>query len=285
MNNNITRFFYKTAAKIKKGSPIILAVMASVGVVGTTVLAVKGTIKARDEYNSQKESLDVYYQGRQGCPHYNNYEELEWSKKTKAKFAIKTCWKFYIPTVVVGTATIGCIVGSTVLSKKQQNSLAAAYAALSSQFAKYKKEIDALYGDGTAVKVGANIARKKFESTSESFIDGLSDDIQLFYEHHADAFIQSTLAEVIEAEYELNRLFVLQGYATLGDFYILLGVPEENIPENAHLIGWCWEAGCNIYGYQWIDFEHRDVEMEDGMKFVEIRTPFEPENEFMDSYI
>lgn len=48
----------------------------------------------------------------------------------------------------------------------------------------------------------------------------------------------------MDAEYHLNRKFVLRGYASLNEFYMFLGLPQTNLGE---VLGWT----CT-YGYSWI---------------------------------
>ena len=68
--------------------PSILTGVAVVGVIETTVLAVKATPKA----------IDIL-------------EQME-EKPTKKEEVIKATWKCYIPSVIACSATIVCILGA-----------------------------------------------------------------------------------------------------------------------------------------------------------------------------
>ena len=82
----------------------VLAALGMAGVVATAVMAAKNTIKA-------KEILDTRI--------------TEDSTKLEV---VKTVLPAYLPTIAMGAATIVCIAGSSILSKKSQASLASAYA-------------------------------------------------------------------------------------------------------------------------------------------------------------
>ncbi len=60
----------------------------------------------------------------------------------------------------------------------------------------------------------------------------------------------------MDAEYHLNRNFVLRGVASLNEFYAFLGLPETRYGDE---VGWTVADG-----YSWIDFEHRLVSRDDG---------------------
>ena len=80
--------------------------------------------------------------------------------------------------------------------------------------------------------------------------------------------------EIIDAEYHLNRNFVLRGYAPLNEFYEFLGLPKT---EYGEMVGWTISDG-----YYWIDFEHRLISRDDGgADMYAIDMIFPPEPDFM----
>lgn len=98
-----------------------------------------------------------------------------------------------------------------------------------------------------------------------------------FYEPFSKQFFESTFADVSNAEYELNRLFILRGDVTMKDFLTILGIPQVR---NADQFGWSDYIGEVKYGYKWIDFAHRKKE-ENGKTYYEINYPFYPSEDYL----
>lgn len=98
-----------------------------------------------------------------------------------------------------------------------------------------------------------------------------------FYEPFSKQFFESTFADVFDAEYELNRLFILRGDVTMKDFLAMLDISQIN---NADRFGWGDYIGEVKYGYKWVDFVHRKKE-ENGKTYYEINYPFYPSEDYL----
>ena len=110
----------KIGRSLKKASPTILTCIGAAGVVATAVLAVKATPKADSLIKADSR------RNHDGDPY----------AATKLE-AVKSCWKCYIPAAATGVATIICIFGANTLNKKQQASLASAYALVNRSYSDY----------------------------------------------------------------------------------------------------------------------------------------------------
>lgn len=143
--------------------------------------------------------------------------------KEKAKAAAPA----FIPATVSGIATLGFIFAANVLGEKQQADIIAATMSL------YKSKRECL----DTFKNG----------------DDVPNGLLTFYDPISKRYFKRTMEEVLEAEYHLNRNFILRGYASLNEFYDFLGL--DKTPDGEKL-GWSQEAGGEFYGYEWIDFEH-----------------------------
>ena len=249
----------------KKHASTILTVTGSAGVVATTVLAVKATPKALKKIEEAKEE-----------------KQDELSKWETVKVAGST----YVPTILVGAGTIACIFGAHVLSQKQQASLASAYALLDTSFKEYKKKLVELHGEETHQSVIDAIAIEKaeedwgirggfFGSVSDLGIEANSDAV-LFYDEHSGRYFEATIERVLQAEYHLNRNYILRGYSYLNEFYEFLGIDET---EYGSVLGWTPTDD----GEYWIEFNHRKVLIDDDLECYIIEMPCEPSYDFLDN--
>lgn len=119
-------------AFFKRNGSTILTCTGAVGVVATTITAVKATPKA----------LTLLEKA----------EEEKGKKLTKLE-KVKVAGPGYIPAILIGTGTLACIFGADILNKKQQASLMSAYALLDSSYKEYKKKVKELYGDVVDEKI------------------------------------------------------------------------------------------------------------------------------------
>lgn len=241
-------------------NPTLWSVLASVGVVATTATAIKATSKAAILLDERKQELA--------------------SDKLKPLEVIKTTWKIYAPTVALGASTIVCIMHADGISKNRQIFLTSAYSMLNQTYREYQNKVRELYGEETHQNIKEAIILdrcKKVEIFAPSFLEGSSLDIctnepeitRTFYDRFSNRYFESTLSDVIRAEYHFNRNYILRGYAHINEFYEFLGIDTiENVDE----LGWSADSG--IY---WIDFDHGTIKMNDDLEVIYIDAPFGPE--------
>ena len=258
--------YFKAEPKIKKHSTTILTGAAVVGVAATAISAVKATPKALkliEEAEAEKGS------------------ELS----TVEKF-VKTA-PVYFPTALIGASTVACIVGAQVLNKKQQAALTGAYALVTTSYNSYRSKVEELFGEEADGMVKNAIANDQYDEekvikcVTEPTLDiePEFEDTLLFFDEYRNQFFESTLEHIKEAEYHLNRNFALRDYAELNEFYEFLGLPPTEL---GAVLGWSMYAGHEMYGYQWIDFEHVKDVLDDGTEYYRIMMPFSPTADYLD---
>lgn len=232
-----------------RNSSLILSCASAAGVIATAVLVAKSATKISKIQNEREKQMDA-----------------------KEKIAI------YGPAILVCAGTICCILGANVLNHRRQVSLASAYALMDSSFKKYKSKLKELYGEEAHEHIVDSIA---IEKATEKYIAcehlgsycDLSIDENkrpvLFYEEFSDRLFESTIEQVMSAEYHLNRNYILRGVQVINEFYDFLGL--DPIPGGDD-IGWVPMDE----GMFWIDFNHRKSRLEDGTEFYIIEMPFGP---------
>lgn len=243
---------WKSKRCLKKHSPTILSSIAAVGVVTSTVTAIKATPKA--------------------IALLKTAEDEKQSELTKIEI-VRAAAPAYIPTAIACVSTIICIFGANVLNKKQQASLISTYALLDDTFKKYRKAAINIYGNDADTNIKAEMAKMAYVSCDGYSIYNPDMDFDseqlLFYDFFAQRYFNTTLAAVINAQYHLNRNLMLRGYVTLNEFYDFLGI--EQIKDGDDL-GWNMDY-LMTGGYLWLDFKNEHVKMEDGMECC-IISPF-----------
>lgn len=241
---------------LRRHSSTIFAGLSCVGVIVTAVTAVKATPKAQLLLNKA---------------------EVEKGDELTNLEKIKVAGKVYLPTILFGVSTIGCIIGSSVCSIRTQKSMASAYALLNQSYQDYRRKAKDIYGEDADKNILDAIAIEKATQVgidapgicdcASLYIDDKHGDTLLFYDEYGKRFFESTLEQVISAEYHCNRNFVLRGTQMLNELYGFLGLEPTDFG---------WEAGwCISDGFYWIDFNHREIEI-DEKKCIIIEMPFPP---------
>ncbi|MBR1703151.1 MAG: hypothetical protein IJ716_14585 [Lachnospiraceae bacterium] len=250
-------------AKLKQIAPTLLCFLAAGGVVSTAVLAVKATPEAEAKINADSR------RNHDGDPYAYTKQE-----------AIKSAWKYYIPAISVGTGTIICIFGSNILNKRTQASLVAGYSLVKDAYQEYQNKVKELYGEETHNTVMDSIIKDHcknptlyaydFCGRSQLGIKTVDPEVKrTFYDEFSKRYFESTLSDVIQAEYHLNRNYSIGGGVCLNNFYDFLGLGHVKGGDDLS-----WSLESEIY---WIDFNHRIVTLDDGMEVVAIEMIFEPE--------
>ncbi len=264
-----SKILQKAAYKFKKASPVILSFLASAGVVATTVIAIRDTPKALKLIENKKA--------------FEQDPSSKWD-------TVKTVWKCYIPTVIVGLSTIGCISASTIISSKNQAALTSAYVLVAKSYRDYKRKVKELYGEEAHQNIVKSLSAEKVDLNNSIYapgiggaisttFDGSDEDVKTFYDVLSGRYFESTIGRVLAAEYAFNRNFNLGGmYAELDDYYSLLGL---DVPHDTRVIGWNCDEECT-----WIEFNNYVGTLEDGMQihYIELLTEPHPPEYFEEVY-
>lgn len=239
----------KAVKTVKKYSPEILTSLSCIGVAATAILAAKAGRES--SYKIQDDNRD--------------YSDIP------AKEKVKLCWKCYVPATVVGTATIACMVSSNFLNRKQQMSLIGAYAVLEEGFRKYRVAANETFGADADKKIAAQIAKDTHVTSNGIVYSDLydpsnnHDEKLLFYNSMTNQYFHSTMSNVINAEYHVNRNLQLRGNASVLEFAEFLGTDISGTGHEHGDTGWEVDDEHFFEAY-WIDFVNEFTTLDDGME-------------------
>ena len=177
---------------------------------------------------------------------------------------------YYIPVILLGLATMGCIAGAHILSVKQQASLLAAYGLLNQQFGAYREEIRGEYGDE---------ADKKAYKASQEKVKNLTAEIEQLkklkgYYTFAIAtapglIFRANMAQIENAFLHFNRNLMLRGYGCVKELHDFIGLPVDNpliSPPTSPDEDYGWNEYMNQVNYEcaMVDYVMEDVTANDG---------------------
>lgn len=240
--------------QLYRSSPTILTVVASVGVIVTTITAVRATPKA---IKLLKEA-----------------EAEKGENLTKVEI-IRVAGPSYIPSTLLGISTIVCIFGANALNQKKQTSLMSAYAMLNESYKQYRKSAKIVYGEDADGKIHAEIAKDAMVHTYDWGYQVYNMDMDseserlLFYDLSSKKYFRTTMAAVLNAQYHVNRNLAIRGDCSLNEYLSFLGV--EGI-DGGDDIGWDITYMVEEMDCYWLDFDNYKSTLEDGLECIIIDT-------------
>lgn len=204
---------------LSKNSPTILTIMGAVGLVTTVAMAIKATPKAEDIlYDAELEKGD----GEERIP------------LTKTE-VIKETWKVYLPTALMGTASIACIFGAQYCGKRQREVLASSYILAQTTLQEYQRRVVERIGENKEKEIQsevrtaiahyqAPVANFTVES-KEAYDTGHGKS--LFYDIPSDTYFRSELNFLKKTMNDLNSKMIggSEPYLDYNDIRSAWGLP------------------------------------------------------------
>ena len=270
---NVSRSLHKVGFKFKKHSPEILVVAGVVGIVASTIMACKATTKVSEIVDETKETIDTIHDCVGKGLHTSDGEEYtqETANKDLAIVYVQTGWKLvklYGPSVALGVASIGCMVGSNRILRKRNIALAAAFKAVDTSFKEYRGRVIDRFGKEMDRELRFGIKAKEIE---ETVVDENGNETTVTKTVEvADPNVAHSIYSVVWCEgntgwtrnAELNKVFLIQtqnaandklrlnGILTLNEVYDMLGVPRTAYGQIA---GWVYTEDDSV-GDGYVDF-------------------------------
>lgn len=232
----------KTATNsINKNSPTILLVMGVGGLITASIFASRATLKANKAIEQKK---------NEKMPAVNPPKSTDEIKLDKRE-VVKTVWKYYIPTAIITSTSVACIVGSSKITSKRTAALAAAYKISETALAEYQNKLVEVVGEKKAQAVKERIAaddiKKDPPKQNQIIFSGKGDS--LFKDSVSKRYFKSNVDTIQKAVNKLNSLLYNEMFVSLNDFYDLIGLEDVAIGDD---LGWNVEDGLIEIDYVYI---------------------------------
>ena len=292
MKFEIKNMINKVKFNVVKHSPEILMGIGIAGIVTSTVLACRSTLKVQEildykekNMNNIKEVLD---EGRE------DYTEED-ARKDKTIIMTTTAirmMKLYIPSVIIGAGSIACLLQSHNVMRNRNAGLAAALAATTESFKQYRERVTAKYGDEVDKEMRYGIKKEKKEKdgkkTKEDIVVGC-DEKEL--SGYARYFNESNINWTDDPQFNMmflrqnqnwaNDKLISQGYLYLNDVYDALGFPKTKAGQ---VVGWVYDPKNNERGDNYVDFGIYDLNVRGYRDEMANDTIAEERQDFINGY-
>lgn len=203
-------------------APTILTSLGVTGLVTTAVLTGQASFKAAEVLVQRHHELVD-----------NEFEPLPAIEKTKIVFPL--VWQYFIPAVGTGAVAITCIIAANHIQTRRAAALASAYTLSQEFFKEYKGKVLEKLGDKKEQEVRDEIAQERVDKNPPSAQIVVVSGLVLCLDRHTGRYFQSDMETIRRAENDLNQQIINQFYASLSDFYYLLGLEETGDSDE---LGW-----------------------------------------------
>ena len=204
---------------LSKRSPEILVGIGIVGMITTTVLAVRATPKALKLIEEEKKK--------------------EQTEKLTPIETIKVAWKPYIPAAITGVLSTTCLIGASATNYRRNAALATAYQIASTTLTDYKAQVVESIGEKKEKTIRDKVAQKKLdenpEVTREVIVTGTGD--VLFVEPVSMRSFTFDIEKLRKVFNDLNYRMVVgvEEYTSLSELYSEIGLPKTAVSDD---LGW-----------------------------------------------
>lgn len=282
----------KVKFNVVKHSPEILMGLGIAGVITSTVLACRSTLKVQEILDYKEENMnnikEVLAEGRE------DYTEED-ARKDKTIIMTTTAirlMKLYIPSVIIGAGSIACLLESHNVMRNRNAGLAAALAATTESFKQYRERVTEKYGDEVDKEMRYGIKKEKKEKdgkkTKEEIVVGcdekeLSGYARYFNENNINWSDdpQFNLMFLRQNQNWANDKLISQGYLYLNDVYEALGFPKSKAGQ---VVGWVYDPNNNEHGDNYVDFGIYDLNVKGYRNEMTNDTIAEERQDFINGY-
>jgi hypothetical protein len=266
--NAISTKIARQALLSRKSAPSVLFAAGVAGMIGSTVLACRATLKlevimvnTRGDLDLAKRRLDQHEKGLKmsyttGEP--TTYTQTDYRNDVTVIYAraFNKAFRPYIPAIVLGAAAIGCLTKSHNLLNQRNAALTAAYVAVDEAFTRYRQRVTAKYGEtqDREFRYGVEEVEVIHENGKMTTEKQVGPDGSSMYARFFDEYSTSWSKE---AEYNFvflrcqqawaNNMLIARGHVFLNEVYDALGLPRS---QAGSVVGWVVSEG----GDNFIDF-------------------------------
>lgn len=208
---------------IRQNSPAILAGLGATGTVVTGYLCARAGFK-----HGYREALHDNQGG-----HIKTFRE-----------EVKEYGKLYIPPVVAGAVSIGCIIGGTRIGARRTAAITAAYSLSEKAFQEYRDKVTEKVGERKEQGMRDEIAQQRVSGNAPSrdiILMGGGD--VLCCDLRTDRYFLSSVERLKKAQNDVNFRVLQDGYAYLSDFYSMIDVYLPKESTYGYHMGWRRDKG------------------------------------------
>lgn len=239
----------------QKNSPKILFAVGIAGVVTSTVLACRATLKLDSKLTDFRKDVDLLKEKEKkiNATDYTSHDHNRAVIGVYSRNSFEIA-KLYAPSVIIGAVSIGALTTSHVTLNRRNASLTAAYSAMQASYEAYRERVKKELGESKELDIYHAVSKHETE------IDGKLKTIKAadpnkwspyarFFDETCPDWTkvpeQNKLFVQCQQKY-LNDLLHARGHVFLNEAYDALGMPHSKA---GAVVGWVIGNGDNFIDF------------------------------------
>lgn len=224
----ISNVLTATRAFVTNNSTIILTTAGAVGTVASAYLAARASFQAAEVIREEQEAID-----NQPTPAtVQGHQPYQLTLQDKAKLT----WMLYLPAAGVVVLTCGAIIGANRIGSKRTAAMATAFAITDRAYNDYRAKVVEHIGEKKEQRVKDEVIQDKAAATPvPGNVVITTGDKQLCFDAWSGRYFKGSVEEIKAAVNNLNYSLIKSDYASLTDFYNLLGLERTQESDD---VGW-----------------------------------------------
>lgn len=214
--------FTKRVGKLAQdNSPAILTAVGVAGTLSTAFLTGRASFKA----------ADLIRYGEYGS--IGNTKHRSFTPKEKFKLV----WRFYVPAACSAGLTVAAIIFACQIGTRRAAAMAAAYTISEKAFAEYREKVVEKIGENKERQVRDELAQDRVAQNPPSSNQVLlaAGGNVLCHEAFTGRYFRCDIETLRQAQNTINYRVLNDSYASLTDFYNLIGLPSTTMSDD---LGW-----------------------------------------------
>lgn len=243
--NNLIKEANKVPVLADKNAPLLLMLAGIGGLAATVVSAVKATPlaidKMDDEIAKRYEKDEIEYEE---LPMSVNKSDMEFRfNELGPKQIVKSCWKCYVPTVILGALSISSFIGSYKVNTARLTAMTAMYEFTANAYDRYRRNV-AKVSPKTDVKATKAARDERVKEIPESKFDGLPEGKEVCIDLYTGNVFYSTREDVLVAVNKIKDKFLSgEMFVSLNEFYDEVDADHVGVGDD---VGWSPDTDLDI---------------------------------------
>jgi Family of unknown function (DUF6353) len=265
----VTRTVARNALLVQKASPELLFAAGVVGMVGSTVLACRATLKVDKILSESKDKMNLA-----STLQHDDYSETDRMRdRTLIRYQTAVeIGKQYAPAIGVGLLSIAALTKSNAILTQRATALAAAYAALDKGFREYRERVIKKYGEEADQEFRYGIETKEIEDPEtgkkslQVTVPGDPSIYARFFDETCSSWNRDPEVNLFFLKSQqnyANDLLKSNGHIFLNEVYDLIGLERSKAGQ---VVGWLWTSNGSTDNF--VDFGIFNAQSERARHFV-----------------
>lgn len=243
--NSLIKEANKIPVVADKNAPMFLMIAGIGGLAATVISAIKATPlaidKMDDEIANRYERGEIEYED---LPMSVNKSDMAYRfEELGPKQIVKSCWKCYVPTVILGALSISAFIGSYKVSTARLTAMTAMYEFTANAYDRYRRNV-AKVSPKTDVKATKAARDERVKEIPESNLDGLPEGKEVCIDLYTGNAFYSTREDVLVAVNKIKDKFLAgEMFISLNEFYDEVDADHVGVGDD---VGWSPDTDLDI---------------------------------------